>query len=226
MSLPGDWAVAGLWLAVVASGVYHGINPGMGWPLAVSAGLMGRSRKDLGVALVPLAAGHILAMLVILLPFALASALLDWQHEIRAGASVAVIVFGVFRLIYRRHPRAIARIKPTHLALWSFAIATAHGAGLMLLPIYFGLCSVEGADAGHQATSVLMAQNLGTALLVSVIHALAMVTAGGLVALLVYDWLGLRFLSRSWFNLDAVWAVSLILIGGVGVMTVVLQSGA
>jgi hypothetical protein len=213
-----QWAIAGLWLAVVASGVYHGINPGMGWPLAVSAGLMGRSRKQLGIALVPLAVGHILAMLVILLPFALVSALLDWQYEIRAGASVTVIAFGIFRLITRRHPRALARIKPTQLALWSFVIATAHGAGLMLLPIYFGLCSTERLDAAHQATSILMAQSLWMALLVSVIHALAMVAAGGLVALLVHAWLGLRFLSQSWFNLDLVWAVSLIVIGGVGII--------
>lgn len=212
------WTMAGLWLAVVASGIYHGINPGMGWPLAVSAGLMGGSRKALGIALVPLAVGHILAMLVILVPFALASTLLDWQYEIRAGASVTVIAFGIFRLINRRHPRALARIKPTQLALWSFAIATAHGAGLMLLPIYFGLCSAKRLDAAHQATSILMAQSLSMALLVSVIHALAMVAAGGLIALLVHSWLGLRFLSLSWFNLDLVWAVSLILIGGVGLI--------
>src|SRR6185312_7383708 len=88
------WTLAGLWLAVVASGIYHGFNPGMGWPLAVSAGLMGRSRKDLGIAFVPLAVGHILAMLVILLPFALISALLSWQHGIRTTASVVVIAFG------------------------------------------------------------------------------------------------------------------------------------
>ena len=191
----------------------------MGWPLAVSAGLMGRSRKDLLIALVPLAAGHILAMLVILLPFAFLSVLLDWRCEIRAGASVTVIAFGIFRLINRRHPRALARIKPTQLALWSFAIATAHGAGLMLLPIYFGLCSVEGINAAHQATSMLVAQSLVMALLVSVTHALAMVSAGGLIALLVYDWLGPRFLSLSWFNLDLVWVVSLILIGSVGLIT-------
>jgi hypothetical protein len=217
-----NWTIAGLWLAVAASGVYHGVNPGMGWPLAVSAGLMGRSRKDLGIALVPLAAGHILAMLAILLPFALISALLDWQSEIRVGASITIVAFGLFRLINQRHPRALARIKPTQLALWSFVIATAHGAGLMLLPIYFGLCSMDRLDAAHQATSILMAQSLATALLVSVIHALAMVSAGGLVALLVYDWLGLRFLSLSWFNLDLVWAVSLILIGGVGLVTAYL----
>jgi len=213
------WTTTGLWLAVVASGLYHGVNPGMGWPLAVSAGLMGRGRKDLLAALALLAAGHILAMLAILLPFALVSALLSWQHEIRAGASAVVVAFGILRLVNRRHPRALARIKPTQLALWSFAIATAHGAGLMLLPIYLGLCSVEGLDAAHKATSILMAQNLAMALLVSVMHALAMVTAGGVIALLVHAWLGLKFISQSWFNLDLVWAISLILIGGVGLIT-------
>ena len=91
-----QWTTAGLWLAVVASGLYHGVNPGMGWPLAVSAGLMGRGRRDVVAAQAPLAAGHLVSMLVILLPFALMTALLDWQREIRIGASVAVIAFGVF----------------------------------------------------------------------------------------------------------------------------------
>ena len=217
-AVPMHWITVGLWLAVVASGLYHGINPGMGWPLAVSAGLMGRGRQDLGIALVLLAAGHMLAMLVILLPFALVSALLYWQHQIRGGASATVVAFGIFRLINRRHPRALVRITPTQLALWCFAIATAHGAGLMLLPIYLGLCSVESFDAAHRATSILVRQSLGIALLVSAVHALAMVAAGGLIALLVHDWLGLRFLSRTWFNLDLVWAVSLVLIGSAGLM--------
>lgn len=210
---------AGLWLAVVASGLYHGINPGMGWPLAVSAGLMGRGRRDLLAALMPLAAGHLAAMLVILLPFALMTALLDWQSQIRIGASCTVIAFGVFRLINRRHPRALARIRPSQLALWSFAIATAHGAGLMLLPIYLGLCATDALDPAHQASAVLMAHNAATAGLVALLHALTMVITGGLMALLVHAWLGLKFLSRSWFNLDLVWAVSLILIGGIGLAT-------
>jgi hypothetical protein len=197
-----QWTTVGLWLAVVASGLYHGVNPGMGWPLAVSAGLMGRGRRDVVAALAPLAAGHLASMLVILLPFAAMTALLGWQHEIRIGASVAVIAFGLFRLVNRRHPRALARIKPTQLALWSFVIATAHGAGLMLLPIYLGLCSTE--EPAHQASSILMAQNSVTAVLVSLVHTLSMVTAGGVIALLIYDWLGLKFLSRSWFNLDFV----------------------
>jgi hypothetical protein len=214
-----QWTTAGLWLAVVASGLYHGVNPGMGWPLAVSAGLMGRGRRDVVMAMAPLAAGHLLSMLVILLPFALMTALLGWQREIRIGASIAVIAFGVFRLVNRRHPRALARIRPTQLTLWSFAIATAHGAGLMLLPIYLGLCSTEGLDTAHQASSMLIAQNSATAFLVSLAHALSMVAAGGVIALLVYGWFGLKFLSRSWFNLDFVWAVSLILIGAIGLLT-------
>jgi hypothetical protein len=209
---------AGLWLAVVVSGLYHGVNPSMGWPLAVSSGLMGNSRRDLVMAFVPLAAGHVLAMLVILLPFALASALLTRQYEIRAGGSFFVIAFGIFRLINRRHPRSLARIKPSQLGLWSFAIATAHGAGLMLLPIYFGLCSSEQSDAGHQEASVLMGQGLMMALLVSMVHVAAMVAAGGVIAVLVYEWLGLRFLSRYWFNFDVIWAISLILIGGIGLL--------
>ena len=214
-----QWATVGLWLAVVVSGLYHGVNPGMGWPLAISAGLMGRGRRDLVAALAPLAAGHLVSMLVILLPFAAMTALLDWQREIRIGASAAVIAFGVFRLVNRRHPRALARIRPTQLALWSFAIATAHGAGLMLLPIYLGLCSSEELDKAHQASSVLMAQNSVTAVLVSLVHTLSVVTAGGVIALLVYGWLGLKFLSRSWVNLDYLWAISLILIGAIGLLT-------
>ena len=212
-----QWTTAGLWLAVVASGLYHGVNPGMGWPLAVSAGLMGRGRRGVVAALTPLAAGHLASMLVILLPFALMTALLDWQREIRIGASVGVIAFGVLRLVNRRHPRALARIRPTQLALWSFAIAAAHGAGLMLLPIYLGLCAGEEL-AAHHASSILMGQNLATALLVSLAHTLAMVAAGGVIALLVHDWLGLQFVSRSWFNLDLVWGMSLILVGAIGLL--------
>jgi hypothetical protein len=208
----------GLWFAVVGSGLYHGVNPGMGWPLAVSAGLMGRGRRDVAAATVPLAVGHLVAMLVILLPFALMTALLDWQREIRFGASIAVIAFGAFRLVNRRHPRALARIKPTQLALWSFAIAIAHGAGLMLLPIYLGLCSTEKVDTAHQASSILMGENLTAAVLVSLVHTLSVVTAGGVIALLVHSWLGLKFLSKSWFNLDLVWAVSLILVGAIGLL--------
>jgi hypothetical protein len=208
-------AAASLWIAVIASGLYHGLNPGMGWPLAVSAGLMERNPRALVAALGPLAGGHLLAMLLVILPFALLVTLVEWQREIRIGASVLVIGFGIFRLLNQRHPRALARIRPTQLALWSFAVAIAHGAGLMLVPIYLGLCQDPDSDGGHQAAGPLINANLGMAVLVSIVHAAAMITAGGGLAWLVYRYLGLKFLSRSWFNLDAVWAISLILVGTV-----------
>jgi hypothetical protein len=208
---------AALWLTVIASGVYHGVNPGMGWPLAVSAGLMGKGRRDLIASLGPLGAGHFLAMAGILAPFAAMTALVAWQREFRIGAGLLVIAAGVYLLVARRHPRFLARIKPTQLALWSFAVATAHGAGLMLLPIYLGICSAGERDMGHLAMATLVRGNLRTAIAVSIVHATAMVITGGIVALAVHEWLGLKFISKSWFNLDVVWAQSLILVGAIGV---------
>jgi hypothetical protein len=213
-----DWTPGWLWLAVVASGLYHGVNPGMGWPLAVSAGLMDKSSRAVLAALGPLGAGHLLAMLLTLLPFALLTALVEWQRQIQIVASLLVVGFGIFKLVDQRHPRALARIPPTQLALWSFAVAIAHGAGLMLVPIYLGLCRVPGSDRGHEAIETLMNANFETAALVSVVHAIAMFAAGGCCAWLVYRYLGLKFLSRSWFNLDVAWASSLILVGAVALV--------
>src|ERR1700721_4799720 len=119
-----DWTPAWLWLAVIASGLYHGLNPGMGWPVAFSAGLMEKSPRALMAALGPLAAGHLLAMLLVLLPFALLVALVEWQRQIQIGSSLLVTGFGIFRLLNRRHPRALARIRPSQLALGSFAGAS------------------------------------------------------------------------------------------------------
>jgi hypothetical protein len=209
---PG-WTAAGLWLAVVASGLYHGVNPGMGWPLAVSAGLMEKSQRALFLTLWPLSVGHLLAILVMLLPFALLLALAQWQREIQAAAALLVIGYGAFLLLWRRHPRALARIPPTQLGLWSFAIAIAHGAGLMLVPIYLGLCGTPAH--GHETAGPLVEANLGMAMLVAVVHVVATIAAGGCLAWLVYRYLGLKFVSRSWFNLDTSWAASLVLVGAV-----------
>jgi hypothetical protein len=210
-----DWTPAWLWLAVIASGLYHGVNPGMGWPLAVSAGLMERSPRALVSALWPLAAGHLLAMLLVILPFALLIAIIEWQRAIQIGASILVIGFGLFRLANRRHPKVLARIPPAQLALWSFAVALAHGAALMLVPIYLGLCREAELDRGHAAAGSLINANLGMAVLVAVVHAAAMIAAGGCCAWLAYRYLGLKFISQSWFNLDTTWAISLILVGAI-----------
>jgi hypothetical protein len=122
------WAQTGLWSAVIGSGLYHGVNPAMGWPLAVAGGLMERTARALLAALLLLALGHTLAMFAVLAPFALLSALVAWRREIQIGASLLVIGFGAGLLIWRRHPRLLGRIPPARLALWSFVIAIAHGA--------------------------------------------------------------------------------------------------
>ena len=169
-------------------------------------------------ALWPLAAGHLMAMLLVILPFALLVALVEWQRQLQIGASLLVIGFGIFRLVDRRHPRALARIRPTQLGLWSFAVAIAHGAGLMLVPIYLGLCREADLDKGHEAAATLINASLGMAVLVSAVHATAMIAAGGCAAWLVYRYLGLKFLSRGWFNLESSWAVSLILVGAIALV--------
>lgn len=207
-----DTATA-LWWAVVASGIYHGVNPGMGWPLAVSAALMDRKRGSLFKALLALAGGHLVAMAAILFPFTALLFLVAWQREIQIGAALLVIALGVYLFFNRRHPRFLARVPPSRLALWSFLAAMAHGAGLMLVPIYLGICETVETDAGHAAASDLMAGNTGIAVIVALVHTLAMTVSGGVLAFGVHRWLGLRFLSRSWFNLDVVWALSLVLVG-------------
>ncbi len=209
--------MAALWWAVIASGIYHGMNPGMGWPLAVSAALFERKTSALLRALAALALGHFIAMTAILLPFSIMLTLVEYEREIRIGAGLLVIGLGVYLLINRRHPRFLARVKPSKLGLWSFLAAVAHGAGLMLVPIYLGICAVAELDAGHTAAYTLMSSNIGLAFAVATVHTAAMMLAGGVLAAGVYFWLGLKFLSKTWFNLDVLWALSLIAVGTIAI---------
>jgi hypothetical protein len=188
----------------------------MGWPLAVSAGLMERRDAAVWRALGPIALGHFMAMALVLLPFAMLTLLVEHERAIRIAAGALVAGFGVWLLIRPRHPRALARIPPSRLALWSFAIALAHGAGLLVVPLYLGLCRAPGAGPTGAATA---AGSVTVAGMVAAVHALAMIAAAGAVAWAVYRWLGLRFIARTWFNLEAVWAASLVLAGAAGLWT-------
>jgi hypothetical protein len=216
MALDGS-TVTALWGAVILSGVYHGVNPGMGWPLAVSAGLMEGRHVAMAKSIVALAFGHLLAMLAILLPFSMMTALVNWETEIRLGAGALVVAAGLYLLVNRRHPRFLARVAPSRLVLWSFLAAMAHGAGLMLVPIYLGICGVDLGDSGHEAVRNLMGQNVASAFVVALTHTLAMTLSGEVIASAIYFYFGLKFLSRTWFNLDMVWALSLILVGSFGI---------
>ena len=210
-----------LWWAVILSGAYHGLNPGMGWPLAVSAALMERKAAAMPKALLLLTTGHLLAMIAILLPFSLMIWLIEREYEIRLIASFIVLGMGIYLLINSKHPRYLARIHPAKLGLWSFLSAIAHGAALMLVPIYLGICQIaedngSTENSGHLAAQNLMSNDLFTALGVSLVHTVSMGIAGALLAILVYFWLGLKFISQAWFNLDKIWACSLILVGAFG----------
>ena len=215
-------ATAALWTTVIGLGVYHGINPAMGWPLAVANGLTTRrTRALLGTAL-PLGGGHFAAMAVVLVPLAALAWYVEWSRPIRLAAGVLVLLFGVWKLVDTRHPRALARIPPSRLAWWSFLMATAHGAGLMLVPFMLRLCGAPAAggalDRAHGRVMESLAQSgVATALAVAAVHTLAMMLAGLAMAYAVYRWLGLQFLRRAWFNLDRVWGASLVVAGGAGV---------
>jgi hypothetical protein len=218
-----------LWLAVVALGAWHGLNPAMGWPLAVAAGLSEKRDAAVFATALPLAAGHFLAMAALLLPFAAAGAALGASRELRVAAGTLVLAFGVLRLLRRRHPRVLARVPPTRLLLWSFLMASAHGAGFMLLPFALGLCS---ADAGGTPTAPpigppvaglpagLPADPLAGPLAgvagaagVAAVHTAAMLATGLALAWFTYRVAGPGLLRRAWLDLDLAWGASLVLAG-------------
>ncbi len=221
-------ATAALWLTIIAVGLYHGLNPAMGWPLAVANGMAAQRGSAVFATLLPLGGGHFMAMAVVLVPFAWLSWYVEWSRAIRLGAGALVLLFGIFKLIQRRHPRALARIRPTQLAWWSFLMATAHGAGLMLVPFMLGLCvtapvgvdavaATTVSDVGHATVMNYLAQsNVATAIVVAAVHTLAMMLAGIGMAWAVYRYLGLRFLRRAWLDLDLVWGASLVIAGAAG----------
>ncbi|HSV44320.1 MAG TPA: hypothetical protein VLJ58_00905 [Ramlibacter sp.] len=220
-------STATLWFTIVAIGLYHGFNPAMGWPLAVANGLSEHRARAVFTTLLPLGGGHFAAMAVVLVPFAWLAWYVAWNEAIRFGAGALVLLFGLFKLAQRRHPRALARIRPTQLGWWSFLMATAHGAGLMLVPFMLGLCVPEpgagGVAQAHASVMTVLAQSsVGTAVSVAVVHTLAMMLAGLAMAWAVYRYLGLQFLRLAWFNLDLAWGLSLVAAGAAGMVTAAL----
>ncbi|HEX6792591.1 MAG TPA: hypothetical protein VF304_01960 [Casimicrobiaceae bacterium] len=203
-----------MWAAVAALGAYHGLNPGMGWLLAVSNGLQARRSTAVFGALPPIAIGHFFAMTAALLPFTLFMLYLDRAGEIRVAAAAVLVVFGAFKLLSRRHPRFLARIRPSQLALWSFFVATAHGAGLMLVPVVLGLCTDgSGSHDAHRALRELARSGLGMTFAAVTVHTASMLLTGGIIAWVVYRYVGLRLLRSAWINVDLLWALLLIVVG-------------
>src|SRR3984957_19972638 len=190
----------------------------MGWLFAVALGLQEARRAKVFAALGPIALGHLISIATVVAligwaRFAAASSLLR-----PAGAAI-LILFGLFRYLRpRAHPRWVAmRVKWYELALWSFLMASAHGAGLMLFPILMDMPAVA-VGLPSMSHSILMCGprgqlSLAEAIAVVIVHTGAMLIVMGVIAIAVYQWIGLQILRSAWINLDTIWAIALIAAG-------------
>jgi hypothetical protein len=205
--MSGQWP----WLALAGLGMFHGVNPAMGWLFAVALGMHRASRAVVLVALLPIAAGHALAVAVVVGLVVALGVVVD-QSFLRLAGGLALIGWAVYHQLYgRRHRLRVGmRTGAAGLVLWSFLMASAHGAGLMLVPLLFPLQLASGHGHDHGVTS---GSQLGVALTAISVHTLAMLLTTGAVAVLVYEWLGVAFLRRGWINLDLVWMAGLVATG-------------
>ena len=209
------------WLAIAGLGVYHGIDPSMGWLFAVALGMQEHSRAKVVAALGPIAIGHMIAIGGVV-------ALIGWARMtaasgiVRPVGAAILIAFGLFRYLRPgAHPRWVSmRVNWHQLMLWSFLMATAHGAGLMLFPIVMDMPGSATAGGHHGLHGRLMHAAMGVGsltvtegILVVAVHVGTMVLVMGTIAVLVYDRFGLAFLRRAWINLDTIWAGALIAAG-------------
>jgi hypothetical protein len=209
----------GTWAALLALGAFHGVNPGMGWLFAVARGMQEGRRAEIWRALLPLGTGHALAVgAAVLAAAAIGRALpiepLEW------GVAVFLVALGVRRLVRHSHPRSRGmRVGLAGLSAWSFLMASAHGAGLMVVPLVLerGVAATAAGHAAHAAPG-LVVPNAATALAVTGVHALGYLVVSALIATVVYEKVGLRFLRTGWVNMDLVWAVALIATGALTVL--------
>jgi hypothetical protein len=203
------------WVAVAMLGAYHGVDPSMGWLFAVALGLQDRSRSRVLWALLPIAIGHLLSIAVVVsLVGGLRMASFNADY-IRYGGAAALIAFGIFRLIWpHAHPRWVAmRVNSAELALWSFLMASAHGAGLMLFPILMNVMPTGHMMMHHHHAMPPMNASLLTGAIVVIVHTSAMVIVMGIIAIVIYEKVGLAILRSAWINLDLIWAGALIAAG-------------
>lgn len=202
------------WLALAALGAFHGINPAMGWLFAVALGMHRRSRATVGLALVPIVLGHALSIAVVLAVLLMLGTLLE-ARMLYSLAGTALIGWGTYHF-FRGHRHRFRFSLTTGLAglgLWSFLMATAHGAGLMLAPIVLqGPVIEHSLHAGH-SHHLGVTSSLSMALAAVLTHTAAMAATTAVVAIVVYEWLGLALLRRGWFNIDWVWAGALVAAG-------------
>lgn len=204
------------WVALLLLGAYHGINPGMGWLFAVALGMQEKSSRAVWRALVPISVGHAVAIGVVVALAGLFQAVLP-LNILKIGVAVVLFGFGVYHLVRHRHPRwGGMQVGFVDLTIWSFLMASAHGAGLMVLPVLFRMGGGDSiADPPVSMHHVHMAAMGGSATNLSavLVHTLGYLVVTGFVAWVVYEKLGLALLRKAWLNLDLIWAVALVVTG-------------
>ena len=199
----------GVWWTLFFLGAYHGINPGMGWLFAVARGMQEHRARAVAWSLPPIALGHALSIGVVVLIAQLAQVALPLLY-IRIGVAVTLVALGAYKLVRSRHFRwGGMQVGFRDLTIWSFLMASAHGAGLMVLPVV-----LAGPHAHHMAVAQGATSGIGA----TVIHTLGYFTVTAAAALLVYQKFGLAMLRRSWFNLDLIWAIALVVTGVVALV--------
>lgn len=207
------------WLSLLLLGAAHGVNPAMGWLFAVARGLQQRDRRALWRAFGPLALGHALAISLAVV-IALSLGRVVPLHWLRWGVASALVVVGVDGLLRHRH-RSLGgmRVSARELATWSFLVASAHGAGLMVLPFVLGAAT---AHVHHHHDTPIVTAGFGgidsLGLTAPLIHTLGYLTVTAALAVIVYEKVGLRVLRRAWINLDVLWGVALIASGLLAVL--------
>jgi hypothetical protein len=208
----GAWT----WLGLLLLGAWHGVNPAMGWLFAVALGLQGGERRAVWQALPPLALGHALAVAAVVLLAGLAGLALPAAH-LKWLVAAVLLGFGLLRLVRSRHPRfGGMQVGFRDLTAWSFLMASAHGAGLMVVPFVLGVTTAH-AHGHHEAGALTHGGLLpaltdqSAAIAATLLHTAGYLLVMALVAAIVYERLGLRLLRTHWLNLDRVWAAALIL---------------
>ena len=203
------------WLTLAGLGAYHGVNPAMGWLCAVSRGMQERSRRAVLRSRVPSAIGHE-ASIALVAALVVGLEVVADSSTLRVVAAAALFGFGIFRFVKpRAHFRWTSmRVTDRELTVWSFLMSTAHGAGLMIAPVLIGLQgSIDrtGARTHDRADLSLLHASIGAGAIGIAVHVLAMLAVMAVVAVLVYDRLGLKVLRTAWINTDRLWAGAFVL---------------
>ncbi|HEX9468294.1 MAG TPA: hypothetical protein VF957_02010 [Bradyrhizobium sp.] len=195
------------WLALAGLGAFHGLNPAMGWLFAVALGLHRHNRRVVWLSPLPIALGHALSIAIVAGAFLWAGLVID-PRAVRIGAGLFLIGWAIYHWRYghRHRVRVGMQAGLAALALWSFLMATTHGAGLMLWPVLMPLCFATASEPTSSGPFL-------TALLGVGIHTLAMLIVSTAVAVAVYEWIGLEILRHAWLNLDLIWTLALLLAG-------------